>query len=117
MGFTHGADLRGLNLAIFEQHQGRDAAHGKLARGAGVLVDVDFDHLDFAVVAIGDVIHQWADHFARAAPFGPKIHQHRRGRFQNVSIEAGIGNVVDFIAHKRLLEWGVRRVGTGFRVE
>jgi hypothetical protein len=25
--------------------------------------------------------------------------------------------VVDFIAHKRLLEWGVRRVGTGFRVE
>jgi hypothetical protein len=68
------------------------------------LINIDFDHFDFAIVAGGDIVNQWANHFARAAPFRPKIYQNRRARFQYIRIEAGVGYMLNFITHKTLLK-------------
>src|SRR4051812_7741032 len=42
LALRQGADLGGEDLAILEQHQGRNAAHAELAGGLGVFVDVQF---------------------------------------------------------------------------
>src|SRR6516225_2468838 len=41
-----GADLARLELAVLEQHQGRDRHDAELGRRAGILVDVELDDLD-----------------------------------------------------------------------
>src|SRR4051812_49947505 len=45
LGLRERADLRGLDRAVLEEHQGRDAADAVLGRRRLVLVDVELRHL------------------------------------------------------------------------
>ena len=45
-----------------------------------LLVNVDLADLDLAVVFVGKLVEERRDHFARAAPFRPEIHEHGRRR-------------------------------------
>jgi phosphoribosylaminoimidazolecarboxamide formyltransferase / IMP cyclohydrolase len=90
-----GADLAGGELAVLEQHQGRDRHDAELGGGVGVLVDIELDDLDLAVERLGNLFQRRRDHFARAAPFRPEIDHHRSGRLDDILIERGVGCFVD----------------------
>src|SRR3990172_14009 len=77
LGLGKRADLGRLDVAVLEQHQGRNAADAELGRRRLVLVDVDLGHLGAAAVLAGHVLQDRGDGLARAAPFGPVVHQHR----------------------------------------
>ena len=83
----HGADLGRGHLAVLEQHQGRNPANAVFLRRRRVMVDIDLGDLQLALEIGRDFLQRRRNHFARAAPFGPEIDQHRPGRFQDVGIE------------------------------
>src|SRR4030065_463359 len=58
------ADLGGLDLAVFEQHQGRDATDTVLGRGLGVLVDIELGDLELGAVFAGNFLKHRTDHLA-----------------------------------------------------
>src|SRR5688572_21635690 len=64
-------------LAILEKEERRNRAHVVLHREALVLIDVHLGHFDRSRLLLGDFVEKRRDHFARAAPFGPEIDQHR----------------------------------------
>jgi betaine-aldehyde dehydrogenase len=90
-----GADLPGGELAVLEQHQGRDRHDAELRRGAGILVDVELDDLDLAIERFGNLFQRRRDHPARAAPFRPKIDHHGLTGLEHVLIEGRVGCFVD----------------------
>src|SRR3970282_764869 len=71
------ADLGGLDLPVFEQHQGRDTAYAVLGRGGRVFVDVELGNLELGAVFPGYFLEHRPDHLAGAAPLGPKIDRKR----------------------------------------
>src|SRR5437764_7863642 len=70
------------HFAVLENQEGWHGANAVLDGNLPVIVDVDFADFHLAVVFAGDFIENRRDHFAGAAPFGPEIHQHRRGRLE-----------------------------------
>src|ERR1700751_2931381 len=66
--FGRGADLARGELAVLEQHQGRDRHDAVLLRGRRALVDVELDDLHLAVERTGDLLERGRDHLAGAAP-------------------------------------------------
>ena len=99
--FAQCADFRGSELAFVEDHQRGDAANAEFAGDIAVLVDVEFGNLQFASMGGGEFIQGRGDHFAGAAPFGPKIDEHGLVGLQYISLKAGIGDVFDQVAgHK-----------------
>src|SRR5690606_6492721 len=51
-----GAHLGGLDVAVLEQHQRRDATHAVLGRGFLVVVDVRLAYLELVLVGLGDLV-------------------------------------------------------------
>src|SRR5216683_1587588 len=98
-----GADLARGELALLEQHQGRDRHDAVFLRGRRVLVDVELDDLDLAVERACDLLERRRDHLARPAPFGPEIHHDRLARLEDLSLEIRIGNLAPAHGMPRLV--------------
>jgi hypothetical protein len=92
------SDLLGLDCAVLEENQRGDAADAELGRRLGVLVDIQFGHLDLVAVFSGNLVQDGGDHLAGAAPFGPEIQQHGLLGLQDVLGERGIRGVHDMRA-------------------
>src|ERR1041385_2487181 len=75
-------DLFG-NLPLLKQQQCRNRAHTILSCQSLFVVDVNLADLDFAIVFLCQFIKHRRNHFAWTAPFGPKINQDGRRRFQD----------------------------------
>jgi hypothetical protein len=50
-------------------------------------------------MAAGNLVDQWANHLARAAPFSPEIHQHGDIRLQNLGLELVVTHMHYLVAH------------------
>src|ERR1700736_1321218 len=68
----HSSDLIA-QLPVFEKEQRRNGANVVLKGKTLVLVHVHFRDLDRAGLLLRDLVQQWRDHFAGAAPFRPEI--------------------------------------------
>src|SRR5918997_4492069 len=73
LGLGQRADAGGLDVAVLEQHQRRDAADAELGRRQLVLVDVDLRDLQPPFVLLRHFVEDRRDRLARAAPLGPVI--------------------------------------------
>ena len=93
LALADGANLGGLNLAILEQQQHRDRAHVVLHRGGAAFVHIDLGNLQLAVIGLCQFIQHRGNHLARAAPFGPEIHQYRLARLQDRTVKVGVADV------------------------
>src|SRR5262249_48280934 len=60
-----------------------------------VLVDIQLDDLHFVAELTGDFLERRTDHAAGSAPFGPKIHDHRFGRLQNIRFKTSVRHFAD----------------------
>ena len=90
-----GADLAGGELAVLEQHQGRDRHDAEFGRRARVLIDIELDDLDLAVERLGNLFQRRRDHAAGAAPLRPEIHDHGLARLEHVLLEGRVGCFID----------------------
>ena len=77
--FGHGAHKAVHRLAVFQQNAGGNAAHAKGRSQLLLLVGVDFHQFEAPAIGLFRLFQQGAQGFARAAPGGPKVHQHGRG--------------------------------------
>lgn len=93
LAFSQCADFGCNVFAVFEHHQGRDAANAEFGRSDFIFVDIDFNDFQTALEFGGNVVQDWGDHSARAAPWCPEVQQYRYVGFQNVLFEAGIAGV------------------------
>ncbi|MNF87097.1 hypothetical protein D3C84_695550 [compost metagenome] len=84
-------------LTILEQHHGRQAANAKAGDDVLLEVAVDLGQEQLTLIALGDGLQHRHEHFARRAPFGPEIHQHRfvEGVLDDRLIEIGRRGVED----------------------
>jgi hypothetical protein len=64
------------HLTALEEQQGGDGADSELTGQVLIVVDVDLGDLGLAGVFGGQLVENRTEHLARAAPLGPKIHQH-----------------------------------------
>src|SRR5688572_32957198 len=70
------ADERLFELAVLEHHERGNAAHLETARwNVRVLVDVHLADRRAPLVIGGELLHDRCDTSARAAPFGPEVHE------------------------------------------
>ena len=76
-------DLVG-DLAVVEEQQGGNGADAVFGGQRLMFVNVDLADFHLAIVFVGEFIQQRRDHLARAAPFGPEIHEHGRWRLQDL---------------------------------
>lgn len=83
--------LGSLDLPLMEKNQGGDASHTKPGWGCGIAVDIDFGDLQAILELCGDVLKDWGDGLAWAAPLGPEIHKDRKIRLDDVFLEGMIG--------------------------
>src|ERR1035438_3825061 len=88
-----GADALFHYLAALEEQQGGNAADVVAHGGAAVGVHIELADLGLTGVLAGHYIDGGPHLAARAAPLGPKIHQHRNVRAEDVLIERRIGKV------------------------
>jgi hypothetical protein len=72
------------DLSFVEEQQRGNGTNSILRRERLLFVNVDLADFDLAVVFVGEFIEQRRDHFAGAAPFGPKIHKDGRLGLQNL---------------------------------
>src|SRR4029453_10370242 len=80
-----------LRRAILEDDE-RGDAHDVVAAGdVWILVDVQLGDADLARMLAGDLIEDRGDHFARSAPLGTEVDDHRLGRGANRLVERGVG--------------------------
>src|SRR6185436_15707410 len=85
---------------VLENHQRRDAADSIFRRRALVLVDVQLRDLQPSRIFLRHLVEYRRDHLARAAPLGPVIDQHGRGRLQHFGLERVVGYVMDVLGHR-----------------
>src|SRR3989344_5601737 len=97
-----GADLGGLDAAVLEQHQGRDAADAIFRRSLGVLVDVELGDLELAVVFPGNFFEHRRNHLAWAAPLRPVVDQHRAIGLEYFLLKTVVSNIDDSLTHTEL---------------
>src|SRR5687767_1500622 len=95
LGLGQRADAGRLDVAVLEQHQGRDAADAELGRRELVLVDVDLGDLQPALVFLGHLVEDRRDRLARPAPLGPVVDQHRGVGLQDLGLEGVVGDTAD----------------------
>src|ERR1035437_10046845 len=72
-----GSHDAGRRLATLEENKGGDAHHIEAAGDVEVVVDVQLGDVQLARLLGGDLFEHRSDHFARATPFGPEVHQDR----------------------------------------
>src|SRR5271166_2033693 len=89
------ADLARCQLAVLEQHQGRNRHDPVFRRYAGVLIDIELDDLHLAIERVGNLFKRRADHSAWAAPFRPEINNDGAARLEHVLLKRGIGYLLD----------------------
>lgn len=98
--FTDRADLRRLNFAVLENHQGRYTTHVVITRGLLIVVNIDLGDLDLAGIARCQLVENRRNHFARTAPLCPEINQHWLCGFQYFGIELVVTDMADRAAQK-----------------
>jgi len=76
-------------LAVLEKEQGWDRADIVFERETLIFVYVNFRYFDRLQFFASDLIQQWRDHFAGAAPFGPKIDDHRLVVLRHFAVKIG----------------------------
>ncbi|MNI58560.1 hypothetical protein D3C73_1136750 [compost metagenome] len=91
-------------LAILEQHHGRQAANTEAGHDVLFDIAIDLGQQQLALIALGDGLQHWHQHFAGRTPFGPEIHQHRlvEGVLDHGLLEVGGRGVEDvgrFLTH------------------
>jgi len=106
-----GADQSDLRLSVFEQDQRRDAHHVEPPSHLEVVVDVQLPYLDLARLFLGDLFQNRGDHFARATPLGPEIHQHGDVRTFDMLVKGSVAQRHNLLAHVFLLVTDVQRRG------
>jgi hypothetical protein len=62
-------------------------------------LDVDLHDLGAAVVFVGELVQEGADHLAGTAPGRPEVDEDRDVGLQHVGIEIGVGGMDDLVAH------------------
>src|SRR3989304_7365421 len=67
------------DLAVFEDHQGWNAAHAQAGCRVWAIVDIDFTHFDRALVFGSQFLDNRGNHPAGPAPGGPEIDQYGQG--------------------------------------
>src|SRR5476651_1310141 len=92
------ANLGCFNVAVLEQHQGRDTTYAVLGRGFLVFVDVQFGNGQLASVGTSNFVQNRGDHFARTTPLSPVVNEHRAGSLKYFFFEVSVGDVLDKIA-------------------
>src|SRR3989304_2096212 len=102
--FGHHAKLARLHVTVLEQHQCRDGLDVVLPGKLLVLIHVDLGDFQLPSVVFGEIFEQGGERLARAAPFGPGVHQPRNVRFQDVGLEAVLGHMLNKIAHNSSLQ-------------
>lgn len=85
--FGGGADDLLANHAALEEEKGRNIVDAVFLGELLLLVDVDLDDLDLVGEFPGHFLEQRGDHFARAAPFGPKIDDDQFVGFKHFALE------------------------------
>jgi hypothetical protein len=83
-----GSDLLFHNLAAFEEKNRGDPADSVTASRLLVRIHVQLANLNLAGVIGRYLIDSGAHHAARTAPFGPKVHEYRYVRVEDIFIEA-----------------------------
>jgi hypothetical protein len=63
------------------------------------MVDVDLGDLELALVARGEIVEDRRDHLARAAPFGPEIHEHGLAGVEDLILELVVVDMGNMLAH------------------
>jgi hypothetical protein len=110
-------DLVG-DLAFIEQQQGGNGANAVLGGERLVFVNVHFADFHLAIVFVGQLVEERRDHFARAAPLGPEIHEHGQWRLQNLLREIFLRERDDqrrsHTSNEMVLGTGNNAVKTGF---
>src|SRR5262245_30571561 len=96
-------DLAGRQLAVFEQHQGRNRGDVVLDGSGLIFIDVELDDLDLAVEGTRDLFEGRGDHPTGAAPLGPEIDNNCPLGFQDLGLESCI---CDFAYGHWSTSWG-----------
>jgi hypothetical protein len=86
-GLRLGSDDLLDHLPAGEHVHGRNGHDAVTLRHGGILVDVELYHGDLVRVLGGDLLEDRGDHAARAAPFGPVIHDDRLVVLQDLHLE------------------------------
>jgi len=76
-------------LAVLEKQKGRDRADIVFERETLIFVHVNFRYFDRLQFFASDLIQHWRDHFTGAAPFGPKIDDHRLVLLRHFAVKIG----------------------------
>src|SRR5204862_387236 len=87
-------------LALVEHHQCRDAHHVVAHRRLRVVVDVELDNAQLALVLGGDLLERRRDHLARTAPLGPEIDEDGRFRAPDRLVERVVRKIRHVGAHE-----------------
>jgi len=98
----HGPHLLCGDGAATEKQEGRNAADVELRGRLRVLVDIELDHAQAALVLAGDLVEQRSDHLARTTPFGPEIEQYGLLGSDDIGLEIGICRMYDLVTHVSL---------------
>src|SRR5690349_3298910 len=98
MSLGHRAHYLILHLTALDDEQIRDAAHAVARGDLRIVVDVDLDHLEAAVVLARQLVDRWGDRLARPAPWGPEIDQNRLIGLQHFGIEVSVSHMRNFVA-------------------
>src|SRR5690606_8734636 len=111
LGADH--DLDGLR--VLEQDHRRDAHHTELLVDGHVVVDVELADLDLALVLLGQLLDDGADHAARPAPGRPEVDEHetRLGLLREVVVGEldEVGHLPLLLGARSRCLRGVRRRG------
>ncbi len=98
LSFAHGADFGGGQLTVFEDHEGGNTANAKFGGNVTVFIDIHFGDLQLALVTGSHFVQNGRNHFARAAPFCPKVDDHGLCRLQDICVKCSVSGVFDQIA-------------------
>ena len=88
-----GANNLVFHFAVFEEEQEGNRAHAVLHRELAGVIDINFANFCLTRQLIGELINDWADRFARTAPFGPEIDKNRGGGFDDFALEVSISEL------------------------
>lgn len=99
LGFGESAYLGGFNIAVFEQHEGRNAANAVTGRRFSVVVDVELCNFEATGIFGSNFVEDGRDHLARATPLSPVIDENGAIGAQNLLLKGAVGDVNDLAAH------------------